>query len=89
MQWLDLMTQLSTKYPDATARVICDFLNEPDFGNLRFEAQPDAGLPGLKDLYLNVMDLVYPVASSALSSALKAELLTSTSTFVNTRIKSI
>lgn len=65
MQWLDLMTQLSTKYPEATSRVICDFLNEPDFGNLRWEAQPDAGLPGMEDLYLSVMDLVYPVASSA------------------------
>jgi hypothetical protein len=68
MQWQDLMTQLSNKYPDATARVICDFLNEPDFGNLRWEAQPDAGLPGMKDMYLNVMDLVYPVASSKLAN---------------------
>ncbi|BDA48966.1 probable major extracellular endoglucanase at N-terminal half [Coccomyxa sp. Obi] len=65
-RWLDLMTQLSTKYPDATSRVICDVLNEPDFGNLLWEAQPDAGLPGMKDLYLNVMDLIYPVASNVL-----------------------
>jgi len=65
MQWLDLMTQLSSKYPDAAARVICDFLNEPDFGNLQWEAQPDQGLPGMKDMYLNVMDLIYPVASSS------------------------
>ncbi|EIE18857.1 hypothetical protein COCSUDRAFT_59785 [Coccomyxa subellipsoidea C-169] len=65
-RWLDLMTQLSTKYPEATSRVICDFLNEPDFGNLRWEAQPDAGLPGMEDLYLSVMDLVYPVASNVL-----------------------
>ncbi len=71
MQWLDLMTQLSTKYPEATSRIICDVLNEPDFANLRWEAQPDAGLPGMKDLYLNVMDLIYPVASSAFWSAQK------------------
>lgn len=58
------MTQLSTKYPQATARVICDFLNEPDFGNLRWEAQPSQGLPGITDMFLQVMDLVYPVASS-------------------------
>lgn len=61
MQWADLMTQLTVQYPDAAARVICDFLNEPDFGNLRWEAQPDQGLPGMKDLYLNAMDEVYNI----------------------------
>lgn len=85
MQWLDLMTQLSTKYPDATARVICDVLNEPDFGNLRFEAQPDAGLPGLKDLYLDVMDLIYPVASSAFSAYPKVKIVITNSSFVKHR----
>ena len=64
LQWTDLMTQLSVKYPDAAARCICDFLNEPDFGNLRWEAQPSAGLPGMKDMYLNAMDAVYNVTSS-------------------------
>ncbi len=64
LQWTDLMTQLSVKYPDASARCICDFLNEPDFGNLRWEAQPSAGLPGMKDMYLNAMDAVYNVTSS-------------------------
>lgn len=64
VQWSDLMTQLSVKYPDATARIICDFLNEPDFGNLRWEAQPDQGLPGMKDMYLNAMDEVYNITNS-------------------------
>ncbi len=63
MQWADLMTQLTVQYPDAAARVICDFLNEPDFGNLRWEAQPDQGLPGMKDMYLNAMDEVYNITS--------------------------
>ena len=63
MQWADLMTQLSIQYPDAAARIICDFLNEPDFGNLRWEAQPDQGLPGMKDMYLNAMDEVYNITS--------------------------
>ena len=58
------MTQLSVQYPDAAARCICDFLNEPDFGNLRWEAQPGQGLPGMKDMYLNAMDAVYNVTSS-------------------------
>ena len=59
------MTQLSATYPDATARVICDVLNEPDFGNLRWEAQPNQGLPGMTDLYLNAFDKIYPIASGA------------------------
>ena len=66
MQWADLMTQLSVQYPDAAAHVICDFLNEPDFGNLRWEAQPDQGLPGMKDMYLNAMDEVYNITSGEL-----------------------
>lgn len=67
------MTQLSVKYPDATARVICDFLNEPDFGNLRWEAQPDQGLPGMKDMYLNAMDEVYNITNGERSLALLSE----------------
>ena len=56
------MTQLSATYPDATWRVIVDVLNEPDFGNLRWEAQPNQGLPGMMDLYLNSFDRLYPIA---------------------------
>lgn len=63
MQWADLMTQLTNTYPDAAARVICDVLNEPDFGNLRWEAQPDAGLPGMKDMYLNAWDAIYNITN--------------------------
>ena len=62
-QWTDLMTQLSSTYPDATARCLVDVLNEPDYGNLRWEAQPNA--PGMKDMYLNAWDAIYPVAPSA------------------------
>ena len=63
MQWADLMTQLTNTYPDAAARVICDVLNEPDFGNLRWEAQPSAGLPGMKDMYLNAWDEIYNITN--------------------------
>ena len=59
------MTRLSATYPDATARVIVDVLNEPDFGNLRWEAQPNQGLPGMTDMYLNAFDRIYPIASGA------------------------
>ena len=36
---------------------MADILNEPDFGNLRWEAYN--GLPGLGDLYLQAMDALY------------------------------
>ena len=36
-----------------------DILNEPDFGNLRWEASN--GLPGVGDLYLQAMDAMYNV----------------------------
>lgn len=36
---------------------MCDILNEPDFGNLRWEAAN--GLPGMGDLYLQAMDALY------------------------------
>lgn len=36
---------------------MCDILNEPDFGNLRWE--PANGLPGMGDLYLQAMDALY------------------------------
>ena len=62
-QWADLMTRLSATYPDATARVIVDVLNEPDFGNLRWEAQPNQGLPGMTDMYLNAFDKIYSISS--------------------------
>ena len=75
LQWTDLMTQLSVKYPDAAARCICDFLNEPDFGNLRWEAQPSQGLPGMKDMYLNAMDAVYNITSSTHLYLYGAEML--------------
>ena len=64
-QWTDLMTQLSATYPDAVLRVIVDVLNEPDFGNLRWEAQLNA--PGMKELYLDAWDAIYPVAPSRVS----------------------
>ena len=41
----------------ASARIMCDILNEPDFGNLRWEAYN--GLPALSDLYLQAMDALY------------------------------
>lgn len=81
MQWADLMTQLSVQYPDAAARVICDFLNEPDFGNLRWEAQPDQGLPGMKDLYLNAMDEIYNITTG------KGDLSTWSMTFLFVALK--
>ena len=41
-----------------------DILNEPDFGNLRWEAAN--GLPGVGDLYLQAMDALYNVNSGLL-----------------------
>lgn len=46
------MTQLRVKYPEATMRIICNFLNKPAFGKMRWKTQPNQGLPGMRDMYL-------------------------------------
>jgi len=52
------MTQLRVKYPAATTRIICNFLNKPDVGKLRWETQPNQGLPGMRDMYLKTRGAV-------------------------------
>ncbi|KAK9864609.1 hypothetical protein WJX84_005551 [Apatococcus fuscideae] len=54
----------NTYLPVAQAKTMVDILNEPDFGNLRWEAAN--GLPGVGDLYLQAMDALYNVNSGLL-----------------------
>ncbi|KAK9865225.1 hypothetical protein WJX84_012206 [Apatococcus fuscideae] len=58
--WVQSWVKLVSAFNDdavASAKIMCDMLNEPDFGNLRWEASN--GLPGVGDLYLTAMDALY------------------------------
>ncbi len=57
-KWTDLVSKIS-KDPVSKSMLMVDILNEPDQFNIRWEAS--GNLPALKDLYISVMDAVYPV----------------------------
>eukprot|EP00884_Botryococcus_braunii_P019613 jgi/Botrbrau1/6335/Bobra.0339s0042.1 len=59
-QWVHLVTRLALEYPDATSRVLLDTLNEPDVYGLGWQAI-NASMPAAGDLYLEVMDALYPI----------------------------
>jgi hypothetical protein len=56
--WVQLATAIAQD-PISKDRVMIDILNEPDNFGVRWEAS--AGKPALKDLYLSVMDALYPI----------------------------
>lgn len=62
-QWSALAEDILSD-PDVSGRVIFDILNEPDNQFVRWE--PVNGKPGLKDLYIDVMDEIYSVAADAI-----------------------
>lgn len=64
MQWVHLVTRLSMEYPQATSHVLLDTLNEPDVYGLGWQAI-NASMPAAGDLYLEVMDALYPINKSA------------------------
>jgi hypothetical protein len=61
--WVKLITEI-VKDPVSKKMLMIDILNEPDNYGIRWEAS--GGKPGLKDLYISMMDAVYPVAPDAL-----------------------
>ncbi len=61
--WVRLVTLISQD-PVSKDKLMIDILNEPDNFGLRWEAS--GGKPALKDLYLTMMDAVYPVNPGAL-----------------------
>lgn len=61
--WTDLVTKISQD-PLSKSMLMIDILNEPDQFNVRWEAAN--GLPGLKDLYVSIMEAVYPINNEAL-----------------------
>ena len=62
-KWTDLVTKISQD-PVSKKMLMVDILNEPDEYGINWEASGQT--PGLKDLYLSVMDAVYPVNSDVL-----------------------
>lgn len=56
--WVNLVTAISQD-PVSRDKLMIDILNEPDGFGIRWEAS--GGKPALKDLYLSVMDAVYPI----------------------------
>ncbi|MBA2727273.1 MAG: cellulase family glycosylhydrolase [Parachlamydiaceae bacterium] len=61
-RWKDLVTKISQD-PISKKMLMIDILNEPDQFGIRWES---GQTPGLKDLYLSVMDVVYPINPQAL-----------------------
>lgn len=61
--WKDLVTKISQD-PISKKMLMIDILNEPDEYEIKWETS--GSTPGLKDLYLAVMDAVYPINSEAL-----------------------
>ncbi|HSX37466.1 MAG TPA: cellulase family glycosylhydrolase, partial [Chlamydiales bacterium] len=61
--WVNLVTAIS-KDPVSKKMLMIDILNEPDNYGVRWEAS--GSLPGLRTLYLAMMDAVYPVNPDAL-----------------------
>lgn len=62
-QWKDLVTKISQD-PTSKKMLMIDILNEPDQFGIRWEANGQT--PALKDLYLSVMDAIYPINSQVL-----------------------
>jgi len=62
-KWTDLVTLISQD-PISKDKLMIDILNEPDNFGIQWEASN--GLPALKDLYISVMDAIYPINPNAL-----------------------
>lgn len=62
-QWTDLVIRISED-PISKKMLMIDILNEPDNYGILWE--PSGQKPGLKDLYLEVMEAVYPINSEVL-----------------------
>lgn len=56
--WTDLVSQISSN-PISKKMLMIDILNEPDEYSIRWEAT--ASRPALKELYISVMNAVYPI----------------------------
>lgn len=61
--WVQLVTAISQD-PVSREKLMIDILNEPDNYGIRWEASGNR--PALKDLYLSVMDALYPINPHAL-----------------------
>lgn len=62
-QWTDLVIRISED-PISKKMLMIDILNEPDNYGILWE--PSGQKPGLKDLYLDVMEAIYPINSEVL-----------------------